>query len=65
MKSWNFGTIKLTEPTNFMEFINCICMRETIALSSENQFKCEECGIVFSSQQELQRHAKEQHVGTA
>jgi hypothetical protein len=24
----NFGTIKLTEPTNFMEFINCICMRE-------------------------------------
>jgi uncharacterized C2H2 Zn-finger protein len=36
-----------------------------IALSSENQFKCEECGIVFSSQQELQRHANEEHVGTA
>jgi transcription initiation factor IIE alpha subunit len=62
MKSWNFGTIKLTEPTNFMEFINCICMRETIALSSENQFKCEECGMVFSSQQELQQHANEEHV---
>jgi uncharacterized C2H2 Zn-finger protein len=31
-------------------------------MSSENQFKCEECGMVFSSQQELQQHANEEHV---
>jgi len=36
-----------------------------IALSSDNKYKCEECGMVFSSQQELQQHANEQHVGTA
>jgi hypothetical protein len=24
----NFGTIKLTEPTNFMEFINCMYERD-------------------------------------
>jgi uncharacterized C2H2 Zn-finger protein len=35
------------------------------AMSSENQFKCEECGMVFSSQQELQQHANKEHVGTA
>ena len=40
-------------------------MREIIALSSENQFKCEECGMVFSSQEELQRHTNKEHVGTA
>jgi hypothetical protein len=57
----NLETIKLTEPTKFIQFINCICERY-IALSSENQFKCEECGMVFSSQQELQQHASEEHV---
>jgi hypothetical protein len=35
------------------------------AMSSENQFKCEECGMVFSSQQELSsmltRNMLEQH----
>jgi uncharacterized C2H2 Zn-finger protein len=30
--------------------------------SEENKYKCEECGMVFSSQQELQRHANEEHV---
>ena len=30
MKSWNFGTIKLTEPTNFMEFINCMYERDKL-----------------------------------
>ena len=34
-------------------------------MSSENQFKCEEYGMVFRFQQELQRHANEEHVGTA
>jgi uncharacterized C2H2 Zn-finger protein len=38
---------------------------EEIAMSSENQYKCEECGMVFSSQQKLQQHANEEHVGTA
>ena len=34
-------------------------------MSSQNQFKCEQCGMTFDSQQELQQHANEQHVGTA
>jgi uncharacterized C2H2 Zn-finger protein len=32
---------------------------------SENQSKCEQCGAVFGSQQELQVHINQQHVGTA
>ena len=47
-----------------MEVINHMHTKQ-IAISSKNQFKCEECGMVFSSQQELQHHANEQHVGTA
>jgi uncharacterized C2H2 Zn-finger protein len=36
----------------------------TMSSSSENKnkYKCEECGMVFSSQQELQQHANEEHV---
>jgi uncharacterized C2H2 Zn-finger protein len=34
-------------------------------MSSENQYKCEECGMVFSSQQELQQHANKQHIVAA
>jgi hypothetical protein len=30
MKSWNFGTIKLTESTNFMESINCMYGRDKL-----------------------------------
>ncbi|HZC48805.1 MAG TPA: C2H2-type zinc finger protein [Nitrososphaeraceae archaeon] len=29
---------------------------------NKNKYKCEECGMVFSSQQELQQHANEEHV---
>jgi uncharacterized C2H2 Zn-finger protein len=36
-----------------------------IVMSSEKQYKCEECDMVFSSQQELQAHANKEHVGTA
>ncbi|HZC48116.1 MAG TPA: C2H2-type zinc finger protein [Nitrososphaeraceae archaeon] len=39
--------------------------KQIIMSSEENQFKCEECGMVFSSQQELQQHANKEHVGTA
>jgi C2H2-type zinc finger len=28
-------------------------------------YKCEECGETFNSQQELQEHSNEQHIGTA
>jgi uncharacterized C2H2 Zn-finger protein len=31
-------------------------------MSSENQYKCEECGMVFRSQQQLQQHTNEEHV---
>jgi len=36
-------------------------------MSSEksNNYKCEECGISFSSQQELQEHNNKEHIGTA
>ena len=34
-------------------------------MSSANQFKCEECGTIFGSQEELQAHSNTQHVGTA
>ncbi|MDQ3840374.1 MAG: hypothetical protein M3297_14035 [Thermoproteota archaeon] len=33
--------------------------------SSTNQFKCEECGTTFGSQEELQAHSNKEHVGTA
>jgi len=33
--------------------------------SSETQYKCEDCGMSFNSQQELQQHANKEHVGTA
>jgi uncharacterized C2H2 Zn-finger protein len=33
--------------------------------SSEGQYKCEDCGMSFNSQQELQQHANKEHVGTA
>jgi uncharacterized C2H2 Zn-finger protein len=47
-----------------MEVINHMHTKQ-IAMSSENYFKREECGMVFSSQQELQHHANKQHFGTA
>ncbi len=34
-------------------------------MSSANQFKCEECGMTFRSQEELQTHSNTEHVGTA
>jgi uncharacterized C2H2 Zn-finger protein len=34
-------------------------------MSSANPFKCEECGMTFGSQEELQAHSNTQHVGTA
>jgi uncharacterized C2H2 Zn-finger protein len=33
--------------------------------SGEKQYRCEECGISFSSQDELQQHNNQEHVGTA
>jgi transposase-like protein len=56
--------IKLTYPTNFMEFINYMYTKQ-IHMSSETQYKCEDCGMSFNSQQELQQHANKEHVGTA
>jgi hypothetical protein len=32
----NFGTIKLTEPTNFMQFINCMYVKEMQCLPKTN-----------------------------
>ena len=34
-------------------------------MSSANQFKCEQCGMTFHSQEELQTHSNIEHVGTA
>jgi uncharacterized C2H2 Zn-finger protein len=34
-------------------------------MSSETQYKCEDCGMSFNSQHELQQHANKEHVGTA
>ena len=34
-------------------------------MSSSNQFKCEQCGKTFGSQEELQAHSNLEHVGTA
>ena len=35
-------------------------------LSSEiNDYKCEECGVSFKSQLELQEHNNQEHIGTA
>jgi hypothetical protein len=35
-------------------------------MSSEiNKYKCEECGISFESQGELQEHNNQEHIGTA
>jgi DNA-directed RNA polymerase subunit RPC12/RpoP len=35
-------------------------------MSSEiNKYKCEECGTSFKSQQELQEHNNQEHIGTA
>jgi len=48
-----------------MEFINSMYTKQITMSSSENQYKCEECGTVFRSQQELQQHTNEEHVGTA
>ena len=47
-----------------MQFINYMYTKQ-ITMSSENKYKCEDCGMSFNSQQELQQHANEQHVGTA
>jgi hypothetical protein len=33
--------------------------------SSTSQFRCEECGETFNSQEELQAHNNREHVGTA
>ena len=33
-------------------------------MSSTNQFKCEQCGMTFGSQEELQTHSNKEHVGT-
>jgi uncharacterized C2H2 Zn-finger protein len=40
---------------------------EAVVSSSEtgNPHRCEECGMSFKSQQELQEHNNEEHVGTA
>jgi uncharacterized C2H2 Zn-finger protein len=34
-------------------------------MSSSETYRCEECGISFKSQQELQAHNNQEHVGTA
>ena len=34
-------------------------------MSSASQFRCEQCGETFGSQEELQAHSNTQHVGTA
>jgi uncharacterized C2H2 Zn-finger protein len=34
-------------------------------MSSANQFKCEQCGMTFGSQEELQAHGNTQHAGIA
>ena len=34
-------------------------------MSSTNQFKCEQCGEAFGSQEDLQAHSNTQHVGRA
>jgi uncharacterized Zn-finger protein len=33
--------------------------------SEKKQYRCEECGISFSSQGELQQHNNQEHIGTA
>lgn len=30
-------------------------------MSSSGQFKCEPCGAIFNSNEELEKHAKEEH----
>ena len=32
-------------------------------MSSETQYKCEDCGMSFNCQQELQQHANKERVG--
>jgi DNA-directed RNA polymerase subunit RPC12/RpoP len=32
---------------------------------TSNPYRCEECGASFKSQQELQEHNNEEHIGTA
>jgi uncharacterized C2H2 Zn-finger protein len=34
-------------------------------MSSDEPYRCEECGALFNSQQELQEHNNQEHVGTA
>jgi hypothetical protein len=33
--------------------------------SEEKQYRCDECGISFSSPGELQQHKGQEHIGTA
>ena len=48
-----------------MQFINYMYAKQITMSSSEGQYKCEDCGMSFNSQQELQQHANKEHVGTA
>jgi hypothetical protein len=38
-------------------------MDEYMSSKTDKPYKCEECGLSFNSQQELQEHNNEQHVG--
>jgi hypothetical protein len=46
-------------------YINYSKDKKTLMSSEINNYRCEECGISFSSQRELQEHNNQEHIGTA
>jgi hypothetical protein len=47
------------------EYINYSKGKKILMSSEINKYKCEECGISFESQRELQEHNNQEHIGTA